>query len=486
MPRRPTTLRSAVAALLAAGLLAATLAACADEADEGLPLGPGGQRVDAPIERTGSLPGGTRWRLRAPERDAWNGTLLLYSRGSVPPGEENAALDAPDESTARLLLEQGFAMVGSSYREPGWVLDTAVDDQHRLLDVAAEALGRPERVVAWGHSLGGLVTIALAEQHPEDLDGAMAACGVVGGPDLVWDPFLDVAFVLRTLLLPADARIQLAGFTTPPRLALQQLLDAGQEAFETAEGRARVALVAAVAAVPGTGAAPTPPAGAAGELERELGAQATNLAFILPMATTFRAHMEARVGGNPSSNTEVDHAALLAASPTRALVEQAYAAAGLDLADDLARLALAPRVPADPSARRRLLEPADPTGALTIPAMVLHSPGDGIALPSHVRDYADKVAAAGRGDLLRTAAVDRPGHCLFTAAEQVAALAALLERVDTGAWPDLSPSGLTAAATAFGPDANVQTAPDGTTTPTDPAFVTPAFPPAPRTAALRR
>src|SRR5690606_29396642 len=96
------------------------LLGCADEPGEGpLPVGPDGRRAEAAIEETGELPNGTRWRLRAPEPQAWNGTLLLYSRGSVPPDEESAALDAPDETTAQLLLDQGFAMVGSSYERSG-------------------------------------------------------------------------------------------------------------------------------------------------------------------------------------------------------------------------------------------------------------------------------------------------------------------------------------------------------------------------------
>jgi hypothetical protein len=45
--------------------------------------------------------------IRVP--DDWNGTLLLYSHGLVPPGQENPAVDAPDPVTGGALLDDGFA-----------------------------------------------------------------------------------------------------------------------------------------------------------------------------------------------------------------------------------------------------------------------------------------------------------------------------------------------------------------------------------------
>ena len=468
--------RPARTVLLAAALLAGGLAACSDD-DDG-PRERSSQRTGA-LDRTGELANGTEWRLRAPED--WNGTLLLYSRGSVPPGQDSPALDAPDERTAAALLDQGFALVGSSYEESGWVLASAVEDQHALLDVVADELGPPERTVAWGSSLGGLVTVGLLERHPEDYAGGVALCGVIGGAEAVWDPFLDATFVLRTLLLP-DEPVELVDFRAPAELANQRLLDAGTAAYGTVQGQARLALAAAIAGVPAWAPGPSPRP-AATDPQAMVTGMVANLALIVPFSTLMRVDMEDHVGGNPSSNEGVDYAALLEVTQDRALVEAYYAAAGLDLQADLAALAAAPRITADVGARAELLEPVGPSGELDVPLLTLHDTGDGLALPFHPREYAERVAAAGRSDQLRQAAVDRAGHCYFTAAEQLVALTAVLERIDTGAWPDTSAPALRAAAVALGPEANVFPAPDGSEDRLSPAFVDVELPRAPRAAA---
>jgi pimeloyl-ACP methyl ester carboxylesterase len=470
MPRAP---HRRLAALLGAVALVAGLVACSDD-------DPGGSEPAAEeIDRTGDLANGTEWRVRAPAD--WNGTLLLYSRGSVPPGEDSPVLDAPDEITARALLDQGYALIGSSYEDSGWVLESAVQDQYELLDVAAQELGRPQRTVAWGSSMGALITVGLVEEHPDEIAGGVAMCGVIGGVEAVWDPFLDATYVLRTLLLPGE-RLELAGFRAPARLARARLLEVGTEAYGSPAGQARLALAGAVADVPAWAPGPGPRP-AAGDLLGRLTGMVANLAQLVAFSTDMRADMEEAVGGNPSSNEEVDYAALLAASQHRPLVESYYAAAGLDLQADLAALAEAARIDADPGARAALLDPVDPTGALEVPLLTLHGTGDGIALPFHPREYAEQVAAAGHSDNLRQATVERAGHCYFTAAEQLVALGAVLERLDTGSWPDTRARTLVEAATALGPAANVYPAPDGERAPLDPAFVDAELPRSPRAAA---
>ena len=71
------------------------------------------------------------------------------------------------------------------------------------------------------------------------------------------------------------------------------------------------------------------------------------------------------------------------------------------------------------------------------------------------RAYAQAVQAAGDAGLLRQAFVHRAGHCTFTPAERIAAVQALLHRVETGAWDDAAtPERLNPAAAALGPALN--------------------------------
>jgi pimeloyl-ACP methyl ester carboxylesterase len=41
--------------------------------------------------------------------------------------------------------------------------------------------GQPARTIAWGTSLGGIITAALAQLHPGRFTGALPMCGVVDG-----------------------------------------------------------------------------------------------------------------------------------------------------------------------------------------------------------------------------------------------------------------------------------------------------------------
>jgi hypothetical protein len=58
------------------------------------------------------------------------------------------------------------------------------------------------------------------------------------------------------------------------------------------------------------------------------------------------------------------------------------------------------------------------------------------------------VQRAGRQDLLRLTYVHSAGHCAFSGAERVATFQVMLERLDTGHWPDTSAAALNARAAA--------------------------------------
>ncbi len=122
------------------------------------------------ITHTGTLPDNSTYLIESPPN--WNGTLLLYSHGYVGPGSPNPALDVSDPVTGGFLLSQGFALAGSSFASSGWDVHDALIDQIAVLDAFDNLAGTPALTIAWGHSLGGLVTAALIQQYPERLGGA--------------------------------------------------------------------------------------------------------------------------------------------------------------------------------------------------------------------------------------------------------------------------------------------------------------------------
>jgi hypothetical protein len=169
------------------------------------------------------------------------------------------------------------------------------------------------------------------------------------------------------------------------------------------------------------------------------------------VATFARHDIEARAGGNPSSNTGVDYGVQLAKSSRYKEVLSLYNAAGLNLQQDLATLAATPRIAADPGAVNYMDTFIALDGQLGgVPVLTLHNVGDGINIPENENAYATKVKAAGNRKLLRQLYINRAGHCCFTPAEVITAFQTLVRRIDTGRWPHLGRSSLNRDASTLG------------------------------------
>jgi pimeloyl-ACP methyl ester carboxylesterase len=429
----------------------------------------------APPEESGSRTfqgtiGAAAYRIDVPA--GWNGTLFLYSHGYVAPGSNNDAVAAPTVEATAWLLNNHFAIAGSSYSSTGWALEDAFKDQMALLDYFDVRAGKPKRVIAWGTSLGGIVTAGLVQLHPERFTAAMPMCGVLSGGIATWNTELDAAYAFKTLLAP-ESSLQLTHITNPDA-NLKVALDIFTPAAGTPAGMARIALVGALIDLPGWFdprlPEPTPSDFAAREAAQASWESRVDFTF----AFRYRAELEQRAGGNPSWNTGVDYSHQLATSPDRDEVAALYAAAGLDLKADLAALSRGPRVTADPAATRYLDQNISPDGRLSIPVLTMHTTGDGLVIPPNESAYAEVVEAAGDSAFLRQTFVHRAGHCAFTEAETIAAVQVLLKRIDTGRWDDaaMTPAALNASGQALGEFANVFFG-----APTPPAFVD--FTPAP-------
>ena len=402
---------------------------------------------------TGSFADGATYRIDVPSN--WNGTLLLYSHGYVTPGSANPARDVGDGATGAYLLGAGYALAGSSYAHTGWALQEAIPDQIATLDAFNRlGLGTPSRTIAWGHSLGGMITAGLLQAHPDRFDAALPMCGVLAGGVAVWNEGLDSEFVLKQLLAPSSS-LQLVRITNPGANfnLSEQVMGAAQQ---SAQGRARIALAAAVGDLPGwfNSALPEP---AASDYATQEANQFQWLSQVDgPFVFYLRAELEARAGGNPSWNTGVDYAKQLERSIDNAEVQALYQQAGLSLSADLAALAAAPRVSADAGAVTFLSNHVVFNGNLSgKPVLTLHTTGDGLVLNSDEQAYRSVVQDAKNQQLLRQAFVHRAGHCTFTPAETIAALQALVTRLNTGNWRGVAdPAALEAAASALGPSLN--------------------------------
>ena len=383
---------------------------------------------------TGSI-GAARYTIEVPH--PWNGTLFLYSHGYVSPGGTSGAAAAPDGPTGQWLLDGGYALAASSYSSSGWAIEDALKDQIALLDHFAAQVGEPKRVIAWGGSLGGIITAGLIQEHPDRFAAAIPICGVLAGGVASWNTGLDGAYAFKTLLAPRS-QLQLVHITNPDaNLSLAN--DLMTQVSDTPAGRARIALIAALTGLPGW-FGPTSP---------EPAQWASRVDF--PFEFRNRAELEKRAGGNPSWNIGVDYAHQLSVSADRAEVVALYRGAGLDLNADLRTLNAGATIRPDPAAVAYLDRNFSFDGRIAVPVLSMHTTGDGLVVPQDETAYADVVRRAGNPNLLRQVFVHRAGHCAFTPAETVAALEALISRINTGHWASVTnPDTLNASATALG------------------------------------
>ncbi|MFE9647059.1 alpha/beta hydrolase family protein [Streptomyces sp. NPDC006365] len=407
--------------------------------------------AEAPAEHVeGTLPSGAKYVMDKPAD--WNGTVLLFSHGYRPVGSPLAAQNAPDDATKALLLEKGYALIGSSYATNGWAVTDAVPDQLATLDVFTERSGAARRTIAWGQSYGGLVTTAIAERHPGRIDGSLAMCGLVHGGVANWNNTLDPVFALKTLLAPGSS-VQLTGFADQASAAAAAgtMGKTVTDAQATPEGRARIALAAALHNIPGWNDASQPePAPDDWNAQQANQYQALQGMLSLP-AFSWRQEAESRAGGNMSWNTGVDYTKMLRQSSVYKEVTELYKDAGLSLKKDLGALNRAPRISADPAAVDWMSRTSSFTGRLHKPQLTIHTTGDALVPVQVESAYRRAATAGGSASLLRQAYVDNPGHCTFSPAEQTAALHTLEKRLTAGHWKGADPASLNATAAAADP-----------------------------------
>lgn len=407
---------------------------------------------EAARELAGQFADGSLWRVQVPQQ--WNGVLLLYSHGYSP------RVQTPQLAPAGLapwLLDHGYALAASSYAQGGWALAEAVPDQSLTLRAFSARVARPYLSIAWGDSMGGLVTLALAEDGQAPIQGAISACGSLGGSLTMMNMALDGAFAFVTLQAP-DAGIRVVG-VDDDRTNGARVAAALKQALATPAGRARVALAGALAGVPTWTQAGTPPPDA-----KDYPAQLAQLAGTFAAAVfPPRTDQERRAQGVNSWNVGVDYRKQLAATGRRAWVEHFYRLAHLSLQADLRTLNRAPRIAARPEAVSYMRAHYQPDGRPAVPLLSMHTVGDGITSPVLQRAYAREVRNAAHGRAAHGGAADggavlanyRPtwvraaGHCSFAPAEYVAALETLRARIVTDHW-QVTPAQMNARAAGTG------------------------------------
>ena len=327
---------------------------------------------------------------------------MIYAHGYVSP-DAPVALPSEADLFVTLATQYGFAIAFSSYSENGWTVKDGAQRTHQLLGLFTSKFGAPTRVYLGGASMGGLVAIKLVEDYPGRFAGALAACAAAGGTRAQFDYLANTRALFDAVYPLAD----LPG-------------DAGSVSL-TAATAAEIAAkaAAAIASDSGVGAltiasidqAPIPFANGA-----ELGA--STVTALVSHAGAFSGLVPQLPADQFFDNRTVTYTGALVPAPVLAAIN-----------------ANVGRFDASPAALNHMEHFYQPTGALTVPMLMLSSSRDPVVPGFHQRAYRELVTAAGASDLLVQRTIDRYTHCGFTPAEIAAAFVDLVTWVQFGIKP---------------------------------------------------
>ena len=328
----------------------------------------------------------------------WNGQLVVYAHGYTDPAAPVAIPNSPPEQQIyQALTSQGFAVAITSYSQNGWAVKEGAQDTSQLRDLFAANVGKPSRTYLIGVSMGGLITLDLVEHPPAKYDGALAVCGVVGGPRVQFQHNGDGRVVFDYFfpgVLPGN-------LLNSPKLDYSP----GSPTFNLVFG--------ALAAGLGSPGQPTL------QYASVLGLTGSTIPEILYSGailavTNFNELLTRTHGHNFYDNTRTVYTGSL---------------------NDAALNANVQRFSSEPDAVNYLTKYYTPTGALGIPLVTLHTTQDPTVPFSEESLYAAVVAHAAASNFLVQQSVSRYGHCNVKAGELLNSFGGLLGWVNYGIKP---------------------------------------------------
>src|SRR6266550_4022698 len=350
---------------------------------------------------TGVTANGALYRFIVPS--PWNGQLVVYEHGAVAAG---APIALPNNSLElqmfAALATQGFAVAMSSYAENGWAEKNGAQTTHQLLGLFTSRISAPIRTYLAGTSLGGLIVVDLAERFPDQYDGALALCGIVGGAPLefqyegdgrvLFDYFFPGVLPGDLLHTPnLDFSPGSPTYTAVANSLIAGLFAPGQPTLQFAN----------VAGLPGS--------------------NVNEIIFsgltLVGAYSSFNELLERTNGHNFYDNTQTVYSGS---------------------ANDAALNAGVQRYSADQAGMNYVAHYYDPNGHLRIPTLTLHTTQDPTVAFSQEAHYAAVVAGANASNFLVQQSVNRYGHCNVKPEEILNSFQGLFLWVNYGITP---PSG---------------------------------------------
>ena len=371
----------------------------------------------------------------------FNGTVYLYSHGyrnnvplpatlSAATGFPTTVVNTPEPApggNAQIigtLLAKGYAVMGSGFARQGWNADSAIKTNVELIGVFKKQYPKTTKVVAWGNSLGGFITQALAEKYPDLISAAAPLCMasdltplMTMAGDALWgiktffDPtikgggysagaagYAEAMGDLGKVLTVAGAMsAAIAANPTAPAWPATSTVPA---ALKAVPSRSALVLVGLMSGLPMQSAhfdSTSAPAGlpASNALSFQLAinpalATLENVTNAAAVGVLFALDIEQQAGGAVFDNTATDYSARVASERfiwSSALTGEAGANALLGY------LAAVPRVKGNPAAIAKLATLTSHTGKVEIPTILFTGTADPVTTPGNQQAVIDKYAA---------------------------------------------------------------------------------------------
>ena len=361
---------------------------------------------------TGETGPGSAYAIYVPR--SWSGDVVFYAHGIRDVLDPVGLQDQDNYRAVRDGLgAAGFAIAYSSFSANGYDVADAGRRTHQLRGLFVSRFGQPAHSYLFGHSLGALAAMRLADQYPTQYDGIAPVCGIVGGTTVQLDYVVNVRALFDYFypgILPGTASEPVPGYVI--------------------DGAKQNQIIAAVSANP-LGLAVI----ASTEQTKLEFTNSTELVTSLINALHYHTRGADNVltfthGKFPVSNVGLTY------SPRQDLILPPLTLPLLTglLAQVNAQI---PRFAADRAGAVWAANNYTPSGSLNLPTITLHNRWDRLVPYFHETIFAKRVADAGASSRLvqRSNMAWGYGHCAIAANVQVQAITDLATWVTTGVKP---------------------------------------------------
>ena len=356
----------------------------------------------------------TRAGFRIEVPDSWNGDLVVWAHGFRGTGLE---LTVDNHPLRPLLIALGYAWAASSYSRNDYDITTGVQDTHALVERFNGLVGNPNKVYMTGASMGGHITGVSIEQYPNTYAAALPICGVLGDHAL-FDYFLDFNVAAQQIATGSSS------FPVVPALYIGVTVPQIKENLEASPGDWPFVLNAdgehlkSLTELRSGGVRPNfdEAFGFWNSIPTDTGLG--NFLFNLGLGDGTLPRAPGVGADNIGVIYQFDEDPMLTPD------EQT-------LNDGVVRVSADPQGPGP----NGLAQVPVISGDIGIPVLTLHNLGDLFVPVLNEVEYASRVAANGKSDLLVQRAIRGVLHCDFTAAEFSSAFIDLVTWVEAGVKP---------------------------------------------------